>query len=96
MDRSRTTHNAQGVAENVVFKEKQSMILLLLYFPVFGLSRSFIYICKQLFFRKQLNRGVIIIFVSKRDIHFCIIDESSDRRTRRNCIIDPPHSPVPL
>uniref|UniRef100_A0A915HUX9 Uncharacterized protein n=1 Tax=Romanomermis culicivorax TaxID=13658 RepID=A0A915HUX9_ROMCU len=42
-----------------------------------GFRDRFIYICKQLFFRKQLNRGIIIIFASERDIHFCVIDDQA-------------------
>uniref|UniRef100_A0A915JZV2 Uncharacterized protein n=1 Tax=Romanomermis culicivorax TaxID=13658 RepID=A0A915JZV2_ROMCU len=61
-----------------------------------GFSRSFCLYLQAAIFRKQLNRGVIIIFASKHDVHFCIINESSDRRTRRNRIIDSPRSPIPL
>uniref|UniRef100_A0A915IAX7 Uncharacterized protein n=1 Tax=Romanomermis culicivorax TaxID=13658 RepID=A0A915IAX7_ROMCU len=56
------------------------------------IRQPFIFICKQLFL-KAVKPGRIFLFASKRAVHFCLFDDSSDRRTHRNRIIVSPAPP---
>uniref|UniRef100_A0A915I8J7 Uncharacterized protein n=1 Tax=Romanomermis culicivorax TaxID=13658 RepID=A0A915I8J7_ROMCU len=63
-------------------------------FVVLNGARPRFYICKQPFL-KAVKPIRIFLFASKRAVHFCLFDESTDPRTHRNRIIIPP-APVTL
>uniref|UniRef100_A0A915IAI9 Uncharacterized protein n=1 Tax=Romanomermis culicivorax TaxID=13658 RepID=A0A915IAI9_ROMCU len=73
MDRSTTSRDAQGVAKNVIFKEKQSVIFIIHSFKF--VFRDHFYICKRPILRKHLNRGPFVYF--ERRPHLRIVVDVS-------------------
>uniref|UniRef100_A0A915J527 Uncharacterized protein n=1 Tax=Romanomermis culicivorax TaxID=13658 RepID=A0A915J527_ROMCU len=61
---------------------------------VFGFSQLFCLYLQAAVFRKQLNQGLINIFASKRDVHFCVIDDQATLDCYRIPLLLP--RPAPL